>query len=101
MGAMDMGITAERDLLKLNQKQPLTQAHGTDMEDTEDTDMEDIMDIEAMDMVDYMVDMAVDIMEDTAEDTTVTASKYHPTSITPPNQQHCRPTVNQYSETFQ
>merc|ERR1711944_88867 len=87
-------ITAERDLLMLNQKLKLTQAHGTD---TEDTDM-----VEAMDMVDIItVDiMDTDIHTDT-EDTTDTASKCHRTSITPPNQQHCRPIINQISETFQ
>merc|ERR1712007_244431 len=65
----------------------------------EDTDM-----VEAMDMVDIItVDiMAVDtdIHTDT-EDTTDTASKCRRTSITPPNQQHCRPIINQNSETFQ
>merc|ERR1711981_1173252 len=93
-------ITAERDLLMLNQKLKLklTQAHGTDMEDT---DM-----VEAMDMVDIMVDtvdiMAVDTdIHTNTEDTTDTASKCHRTSITPPNQQHCRPIINQHSETFQ
>merc|ERR1711981_1406345 len=83
-------ITAERDLLMLNQKLKLklTQAHGTDMEDT---DMVEAMDIMAVD---------TDIHTDT-EDTTDTASKCHRTSITPPNQQHCRPIINQNSETFQ
>ena len=92
----DMVITQARDLLMLNQKLKLklTQAHGTDME---------VTDIEATDMVDIM---AVDIMVDTdihtgTEDTTDTASKCHQTSITPPNKQHCRPIINQNSETFQ
>merc|ERR1712080_639623 len=56
--------------------------------------------VEAMDMVDIItVDiMAVDT--DIHTDTEDTASKCHRTSITPPNQQHCRPIINQNSETF-
>merc|ERR1719273_2302290 len=81
-------------MLNQKQKHPLTQAHGTDME---------VTDIEATDMVDVM---AVDTMVDTGihtdtEDTTDMESKCHRTSITPPNKQHCRPIINQNSETFQ
>merc|ERR1711981_1526135 len=82
----DTDTTSERDLLMLNQKQkhPLTQAHGTDMEDT---------DIEATDMVDITaVDIMVDMVIHTGMvDTTDTASKYCQTPTTPPNKQHCLP----------
>merc|ERR1712223_53190 len=82
----DTDITSERDLLMLNQKQKhlLTQAHGTDMEDT---------DIEATDMVDITaVDIMVDMVIHTGMvDTTDTASKYYPTPTTSPNIQHCPP----------
>merc|ERR1712088_601552 len=77
----DTDITSERDLLMLNQKQKhlLTQAHGTDMEDT---DMVDIT------VVDTMVDM---VIHTGMVDTTDTASKYYPTPTTSPNIQHCLP----------